>query len=103
MAYQVTWLPGAIDDLDAIAAYIAADSPAHAASVVQRMLESAAGLANFPFAYRRVPEWNDDAVRERILYSYRLIFRVRREAGLIEILAVIHGARLLPDDLRERR
>ena len=48
MAYQVTWLPGAIDDLDAIAAYIAADSPAHAAAVVARMLTCVAVIAALP-------------------------------------------------------
>ncbi|MFN0137367.1 MAG: type II toxin-antitoxin system RelE/ParE family toxin [Phycisphaerae bacterium] len=103
MAYEVTWLPGAIDDLDAIAAYIAVDSPAHAAAVVTRMLASAADLAIFPLSFHRVPEWNDDAVRQRVVYSYRLMFRVREEAQEIEVLAVIHGARLLPDELRDRR
>ncbi len=55
-----------------------------------------------PLSYRRVPEWNDDAVRQRIIYSYRLIFRVLHDARRIEVLAVIHGARLLPDEIHER-
>lgn len=100
MAYQVNWLPDAIDDVDAIAAYIAVDSPAHAAAVVARMLASANELALLPLSYRRVPEWNDDAVRQRMVYSYRLVFRIRGE--VIEVLAVIHGARLLPNEIRGR-
>ena len=100
MAYQVTWLPAAIDDLDAIAAYIAADSPAHAAAVVAHTLDCASELVRFPQSYRRVPEWDDDAIRQRIVYSYRLIFRICDE--VIEVLAVIHGARLLPDEIRDR-
>lgn len=100
MAYRVTWLSGAIDDLDAIAAYIGADSPAHAASVVAHMLHAAIDIARFPHSHRRVPEWADEAVRQRIVYRYRLIFRVRGD--VLEVLAVVHGARLLPDGLRER-
>jgi plasmid stabilization system protein ParE len=103
MAYQVTWLPGAIEDLEAIAGYIAADSPAHAAAVVERMLACAAGLSAFPLSHSRVPEWDDDAVRQRIVYSYRLIFRIRESTETIEVVAVVHGARLLPDEIGERR
>ena len=102
MADQVSWLPGAIDDLDAIAAYIAADSPAHAAAVVARMLTCAAEFPLCPRSYRRVAELDDDGIRERDVYSYRLIFRIREAAQSIEVLAVVHGARLLPDEVRER-
>jgi toxin ParE1/3/4 len=103
MAYQVAWLPGAIEDLDAIAAYIAVDSPAHAAAVVARTLACAADLARFPFSCRRVPEWDDNAVRQQTVYSYRLIFRVREDSQRIEVLAIVHGARLLPDEIHDRR
>jgi len=102
MADQVSWLPSAIGDLEAIAAYIAADSPAHAAAVVARMLVCAAELPRFPRSCRRVPELDDHGIRERHVYSYRLIFRVCEAAQTIEVLAVIHGARLLPNDIRER-
>ena len=48
-----------------------------------------------------VPEWDDDAYRQRIVYGYRLIYRLRGDR--VEILAVIHSARLLPDGLRDRQ
>lgn len=40
-----------------------------------------------------MPELHDRAVRERFLYSYRVIYELRAER--IEILAVLHGRRLL--------
>lgn len=49
---------------------------------------------------RAVPEWEDEQVREHIVYHYRLIYRVR--ANQIIILAVVHGARQLYDQWRER-
>ena len=102
MAYQVAWLPGAIDDLDAIASYVAADSPTHAAAVVERMLACAADLALFPYSFSRVSEWDDDTVRQRIVYSYRLIFRIWSAMNTVEVLAIVHGARMLSSDVRER-
>jgi len=41
---------------EAIAAYIAADSPFYAGSVVQRILSLTRTLENFPFAGRKVPD-----------------------------------------------
>jgi plasmid stabilization system protein ParE len=40
-----------------------------------------------------VPEIADDVIRERIVYSYRLVYKVENEKILI--VAVIHGRRLL--------
>ena len=40
MAYQVEWSPRAIEDLEAIAQYIAADSTAYAAAVVETILST---------------------------------------------------------------
>lgn len=40
-------------------------------------------------------------LRERFVYSYRLIYRV--EASRILILAIMHGKRLLDDGIARRR
>lgn len=49
---------------------------------------------------RRVPEWDDEEIRERIVGNYRLIYRVRNSQ--VVVIAVVHGARLLSPDIRER-
>ena len=92
MAAAVVWSQEALDDLDAIAGYIGRDSPFHAQRVVEEFLDLAESLAKNQKIGRVVPELKDPAVRECFLYSYRLIY----EAGKrIDILAVIHGRRLL--------
>lgn len=101
MAHQVGWHPQAYDELSAIAEYISRDSEAYARGVITRIIEAADNAALFPGMGRRVPEWDDDAVREMIIGNYRLIYRVLEERILV--LTVIHGARLLPDDLHDRR
>jgi toxin ParE1/3/4 len=98
MAYQVEWSPRAIEDVEAIALYIAGDSTAYAASVVKKILDITRNLARFPLAGRVVPEFDDENIREKFVYSYRIIYRVEGEA--ITIAAVIHGKRLLELDMQ---
>lgn len=97
MAYRVVWSPKAIDDVDAIATYIARDSRSYASAVVQKMLDLTRNLSNFPFSGRIVPEFEDETIREKIAYSYRIIYRVKDET--VTIAAVIHGKRQLEMDI----
>lgn len=62
-------------------------------------LEDIDAIASRPQAGRIVPELKDPQVRERFLYSYRMIYGVRSDR--IEILALLHGRRLL-DSVSER-
>ena len=96
MAYRVAWSPRAVEDLEAIAQYIAADSAAYAAAVVKTILHTARSLSRFPYSGRVVPEIADESIREWFAYSYRVIYRIEQER--ITIAAVVHGRRLL--DLR---
>ena len=89
MDVRVSWSPAALDDVDAIAEYIHRDSPAYASAVVNKLLEAARNLAAFPNAGRIVPELNDDTLRERFVYSYRL------QDQDVLVVAVVHGRRLL--------
>ena len=93
MAYRVAWSPRAVDDLEAIAQYIAADSAAYAAAVVKTILHTASSLSQFPYSGRVVPEIADENIREWFAYSYRVIYRIEEEG--ITIAAVVHGRRLL--------
>lgn len=93
MAYQIEWSPRAIEDLEAIAQYIAADSTSYAAAVVQTILSTTRKLSLFPFSGRVVPELDDESIREWFAYSYRIIYQIDKET--LTIAAVIHGKRLL--------
>jgi toxin ParE1/3/4 len=96
MAYSVVWSPNALDDVDEIAAYIARDSPTYAAAVVEKILDITRNLQKFPLLGRIVPESNEESIRERFVYSYRLIYQVQQET--ITIIAVVHGKRLLENE-----
>ena len=98
MAYQVEWSPRAIEDVAAIALYIVADSTSYAAAVVKKILDITHSLSRFPMAGRVVPEFDDENIREKFAYSYRIIYRIEGET--ITIAAVVHGKRLLELDMQ---
>ena len=96
MAYQIEWSPRAVEDLEAIAQYIAGDSTAYAAAIVETILGTTRKLSPFPLSGRIVPELGDSSIREWFAYSYRIIYKIDEE--VVTIAAIIHGKRLL--DLR---
>ncbi len=97
MDLEVRWSPEAIEDLDAIAEYIARDSEYYARAVVTEVFSVSRNIGEFPMIGRMVPEVGDEHIRERFVYSYRLVYRV--ESVRILIVAVIHGKRLLENML----
>jgi plasmid stabilization system protein ParE len=99
MDLEVEWSPEATEDLEAIAEYIARDSEYYARAVVTEILSASRNSGKFPWIGRMVPEIGDDHIRERFVYSYRLVYRV--ESRRILIVAVIHGKRLL-ENISER-
>jgi len=93
MALRLVWSPEALEDIEAIAAYIERDSPWYANAVVTRIVATAETIPEHPGAGRVVPEVDRKDIRERFVYSYRLIYRIEKRRILIA--AVIHGSRLL--------
>lgn len=88
------WAEPALEDLEAIQAYIAKDSNFYARCVIERLFDAAKNLETFPEIGRRVPEAEERIdVREIIFQGYRIIYLIRPEN--ISILAVIHGCRNL--------
>ncbi|WP_028316393.1 type II toxin-antitoxin system RelE/ParE family toxin [Desulfatibacillum aliphaticivorans] len=94
---KVLWTKNAIDHLDGIYEYIAVNSPTYAKKTVDRITRRSQQIADQPFSGRKVPEYESDDIRELIENPYRLIYRIKPDQ--IDVLAVIHGVRLLPEDL----
>ena len=93
MAHRIVWSKRAVQDLEAVAEYIAADSPAYASVVLKKIVNQTRILAEFPNTGRKVPEFDEENLRELLVYSYRIIYRIQRDDVLI--VAVIHGKRIL--------
>ena len=89
---RIIWSPLAIDDVEAIRAYVTRDSADSAELLVERLVAAVERLEVHPLSGRVVPEVGDDTLREVIHGSYRIVYRVRSD--LVEIVTVFHGARL---------
>jgi toxin ParE1/3/4 len=62
------------------------------------MVRKTVGLDELPYQGRKVPELNEEYIRELGLYSYRIIYEIKTDD--VEILAVIHKRRdFAPEDL----
>ncbi len=93
---MVIWTQPAKADLRSIHDFIAHDSRHYAKKVVQDIREKTDNLEQLPKRGKKIPELNDDQVRELSLYSYRIIYEIKAQG--IFVLAVVHKRRDLKVD-----
>ncbi|MCP8900232.1 type II toxin-antitoxin system RelE/ParE family toxin [Gilvimarinus xylanilyticus] len=89
---MVKWTAHAKAQLRNIHDYIAADPPLYARRVSEELLDKTVGLDQLPRKGHKIPELNDETVREVSFYSYRIIYEVKPN-HVIQVLAVIHKRR----------
>jgi plasmid stabilization system protein ParE len=89
----VRWTERASKDALLIYDYVADHSENYADSVYARILRRPNQLIHNPESGSIVPEFNRPDVRELLVHSFRLIYRLTDNE--IRILTVIHGSRLL--------
>ena len=88
---MVIWSEPAKADLRSIHDFIAHDSQHYAKKVTQDIREKTDVLDELPKVGKKVPELNDEAVRELSLYSYRIIYEIKSQG--VFVLAVAHKRR----------
>jgi toxin ParE1/3/4 len=96
MAYKLIWSPASRDDLHDIVSFISRDSRHRAEVFGYRLINETDKLQNFPEIGRIVPEYEIATIREFIVRSYRIVYRVNHERKLVEIARVWHAARGTP-------
>ena len=89
MAHRITWARRALQDLEAITTYIATDSPAYAKTVARNIVNQTKVLGRFPRVGKIVSEFDDETIREILVYSYRVIYQVEED----KVVVVAGGAR----------
>ena len=93
MGYQVALAPSARRDLQDIVRYISLDSPQRAIAFGQFLVGSTKRLGDQPKMGKVVPEFGDAAIRELIVRSYRVIYRVDHADCRIDVLRFWLSAR----------
>ena len=79
MGYQVTLSPSARRDLRDIVRYISFDAPDRAIAFGQFLVSNTTRLADFPQLGRVVPEFENSLIREIVVRSYRVVYRINEE------------------------
>jgi addiction module RelE/StbE family toxin len=97
MGYQVSLSPSARRDLRDIVRYISVDSPERALRFGRLLVSSTKRLSDFPEMGRVVPEFADPSIREIVVRSYRVIYRVDHGDCRVDVARFWHGARGTPE------
>ena len=97
MVFKIVWTLRSREDLRDIASFIAKDNPDAAIRLGDLIFGRVDSLEEFPELGRVVPERNQPAIREIVVRSYRIIYRVSKNEKTVEILRVWHGARGEPE------
>ena len=97
MGYQVALSPSARGDLRDIVRYISLDSPERAVGFGQFLISNTKRLADFPELGRVVPEFDDASIREIVVRSYRVIYRVSHAEQRVDVARFWYGARGIPE------
>ncbi len=95
---KVYWTLNAIKHLTNIYEYIAINTPTYARRMVDRITRRSEQISTQPLSGRKVPEYEAEDIRELVEKPYRIIYRVKQDQ--IDVLAVIHGAQLLPEEIK---
>jgi toxin ParE1/3/4 len=86
---EVVWTEPALQDLDAIADYIALDKPEAARQLVQRLFRHVEQLAKHPESGSRPPELRESRYRQIIEPPCRVFYR--QDGKRVFILHVMRG------------
>jgi plasmid stabilization system protein ParE len=66
--------------------------------MVDRIIRRSEQISTQPLSGRKVSEYEAEDIRELIEKPYRIIYRIKQDQ--IDVLAVIHGAQILPEEIK---
>jgi plasmid stabilization system protein ParE len=103
LGWRVRWTTSGWDDVEEAARFVARDSPRYAVALLREAQSAARSLRQFAYRGRVVPERDDERLRELIVGSHRLIYKLVADDE-VHVLAFVNGARDLDAFLkREHR
>jgi plasmid stabilization system protein ParE len=80
---EIIWTEPALQQLDAIAEYIALDNPAAARDLVKEAFDKTERLESFPKSGRIPPELPDSVYREVVVPPCRIFYREDEQRVLV--------------------
>ncbi|MDU2242708.1 MAG: type II toxin-antitoxin system RelE/ParE family toxin [Paenibacillus sp.] len=90
---KLTWSPRSLNDLEILHEYIKQDSEENAGDFIRQLITATVDITKFPLAGRKVPEYKEHRIREKLYKNYRIIYRINTDG--IAVLTVLHQTRRL--------
>ena len=90
---KIVWSKLSIKNLESLKLYIAQDSLSYAEVFISKLMKLTENLQLFPQIGRKVPERDDNNLREIVYHHYRIIYYINNIN--IEIITVVHGSQQL--------
>ena len=90
----IRWASKALLDITEICNYVAQNNPRSADALAEEIERSVNALLKDPYIGRKIPEYNQEHLRERIVKTNRVLYRITPEQ--IEILGVFPSVNKLP-------
>jgi len=101
---EVIWTEPALEDLNALAEYIALDKPEPASDLLRRVFARVGLLSAQPELGKAVPDLRPNSRYRQIAEpSCRIFYRHAKKAGKLYILGVMRGEKLFNKHLIQRR
>ncbi|MDX2303780.1 MAG: type II toxin-antitoxin system RelE/ParE family toxin [Microscillaceae bacterium] len=94
---KVSWTKQAIQDLYQIREYYLKVSPKYADQLTDKFFDKVMLLENFPMHGRKVPEFNQENIRELVYKNFRLIYKLVNEKRM-DIIAIHNSFTPLSDE-----
>ncbi|MBN2804431.1 MAG: type II toxin-antitoxin system RelE/ParE family toxin [Deltaproteobacteria bacterium] len=98
---RLVWTEPALQDLEAIAEYVALDDVSAAKRLVTQVFSVVEKLEDFPESGRRPPELRGTQYREKIVGPCRIFYRVEKDA--VFVLYIMRGERELKNYILSER
>jgi plasmid stabilization system protein ParE len=86
---DIIWTQTAIEDLKAIGEYIGKGSEYYSKIVVQKIYHTVGRLRDFPLSGRKIPEFDNENLREVLSQNYRIFYYF--ESNQVSILTIVHN------------
>ena len=101
---EIIWTEPALNDLEALAEYIALDKPDAASRLVQRVFARVEMLAAHPDLGPAIPELLPNSrYRQMVESPCRVFYRYDKVIGQLYILGVMRGEKLFQKRLLQKR
>ncbi|MFA5507829.1 MAG: type II toxin-antitoxin system RelE/ParE family toxin [Vulcanimicrobiota bacterium] len=93
----IRWSREALDDIDHACDYVGQSGERSASELASKIESLVNQLLEHPYIGRKIPEFDQEHLRERITKKFRILYRLTPEA--IEIFGIYHSRKPLPEEV----